>query len=211
MKNKVAVISLVILIILALGGSYYLYQRLAPGAEQGTSAATSSTPSPTASAAPSPSASSDASAAPTEDAQTQNAPDFTVYDEKGNQVSLSSFTGKPVVVNFWASWCPPCKAELPYFQSAYEKYGKDIRFLMVNLTGDGNDTKEDAQTLITQSGYSFPVYYDTDNAAAIAYSIRSIPMSCFITADGKIQSTHTGGMSQEMLETQIQALLTADK
>ena len=70
------------------------------------------------------------------------APDFVVYDAEGNEVKLSDFIGKKVILNFWASWCPPCMAELIYFEKKYQEYGDQIQFLMVNLTS--NDTKEEA-------------------------------------------------------------------
>ena len=61
------------------------------------------------------------------------APDFAVLNASGKQVELSDYFGKPIVVNLWATWCPPCKAELPYFDNAYNRYGQ-VQFLMVNLT-----------------------------------------------------------------------------
>ena len=68
-----------------------------------------------------------------EPAELTKAFDFTVYDEEGNAVKLSDFEGKPVVLNFWASWCGPCKSEMPDFEEAYGEYGEEIQFLMVNI------------------------------------------------------------------------------
>ncbi|MBQ4347432.1 MAG: TlpA family protein disulfide reductase, partial [Firmicutes bacterium] len=87
------------------------------------------------------------------------APDFTVYDSEGNAVMLSDFIGKPIVLNFWASWCGPCKMEMPEFNEAYAELGEDIQFLMVNVT-TGRETQESASAFIEENGYSFPVFYD---------------------------------------------------
>lgn len=81
---------------------------------------------------------------------------------------------------------------------------------MVDLTGDDGDNKKDAQKLISEHGYNFPVYYDDDNDATMRYSIQSIPLSCFITADGSIQNTHIGAISKEDLTSEIEALLSVD-
>ena len=94
-------------------------------------------------------------------------PDFTVMDASGKEVKLSDFRGKPTVVNFWASWCGPCKSEMPDFDAVYQEMGDEIHFLMVNMTDGGQETLAGAQKFIADSGYTFPVYYDTQYSAAI--------------------------------------------
>ena len=89
------------------------------------------------------------------------APDFTVYDFQGNEVSLSDFRGKPVVLNFWASWCGPCKREMPDFESIYQELGEDVEFMMVNVTDGSRETRDSAAEFIAGEGYTFPVYYDS--------------------------------------------------
>ena len=81
------------------------------------------------------------------------APDFIVYDSEGNEVALSDFLGQPVVLNFWASWCGPCKSEMPDFQEVYEEYGEEVQFLMVNLTDGSQETVESASDYIANNGY----------------------------------------------------------
>ncbi|MCI6589089.1 MAG: redoxin domain-containing protein, partial [Clostridiales bacterium] len=103
------------------------------------------------------------------------APDFTCYDDAGNAVALSDMRGKPVVVNFFASWCGPCKMEMPYFDECYAKYGDRVTFMMVNLCAFSNDTKENGKQMVESGGWTFPVYFDTDGEAATTYAIRAMP------------------------------------
>ncbi len=113
------------------------------------------------------------------------AADFTVVDIDEVPTTLSSKEGKPVVVNFWASWCSPCKAELPDFEQAYLDYGDDVEFMIVNLT-NVSETVEKASEYINSQGYTFPVYYDVDQIANDAYGITSIPTTLFIDSEGYI-------------------------
>ena len=135
----------------------------------------------------------------------QMAPDITVYDPQGKPVKLSDMRGKPVVLNVWASWCGPCKQEMPGFQSAYEKYGSRLQFMMVNLTGQ--DKLEDAKALLAQTGYTFPVYYDTDNSAAMAYNTGSIPATFFVNKEGKLVTYAIGAITESVLEQGISMIM----
>ena len=135
------------------------------------------------------------------------APDFTFYDIDGNAFKLSDLRGEPVVLNFWASWCGPCKAEMPDFEEAFRTYGEEIRFLMVNLTDGTSETVEKASAYIAQQGYTFPVYYDIAMEGAAAYSVYAIPVTYFIDAEGSVRAFNEGMISAEMLESNIAALL----
>lgn len=114
------------------------------------------------------------------------APDITVYDVEGNAYKLSSFFGKPIVLNFWASWCNPCKDEMPGFQKIYNEYEGDIQFLMVNLTDESRETVKKASEFIKDAGYTFPVYYDTDQDGLNTYGVFTIPATFFIDAKGHL-------------------------
>ena len=144
--------------------------------------------------------------APTDPTDTVHyAPDFTVYNEKGEAVKLSDFLGKPVVLNFWASWCPPCKAEMPDFDKKFEKYGDQVQFLMVNITsGDDFDT---AKNYIDQQGYDFPVFYDHTGEAAYLYGVQSIPVTYFIGVDGQMVAYIPQMATAQQLQTGIDMIL----
>ena len=131
------------------------------------------------------------------------APDFTVYDGEGNAVNLSDFVGKPVILNFWASWCGPCQMEMPDFDEAYAAYGENIHFLMVNMTDGSQETLETAKAFIEESGYAFPVYYDTEMDGAMTYGVTSLPCTFFINAEGHAITYATGMIDGETLELGI--------
>lgn len=135
------------------------------------------------------------------------APDFTVVDYSGKQTTLSEKVGKPVVINFWASWCGPCKSEFPAFENAYQNYGNDVEFMMINLTDGYQETVSSAKSYIDDQGYTFPVYYDTTMSAANTYSVFSIPRTLFIDKEGNIVENRTGALSEETLEQNIENLL----
>ena len=127
------------------------------------------------------------------------APDFTVYDADGNEVHLTDFVGKPIVLNFWASWCGPCKMEMPDFNEKYLELGEEVQFLMINMTDGSRETVAIASEFIKESGYSFPVFYDTKMDAANTYGAYSLPMTFFIDADGYPVARATGAIDGETL------------
>lgn len=134
---------------------------------------------------------------------TTTAPDFTVYDIDGNEIHLSDSFGKPIIVNFWASWCGPCKMEMPDFDEAYEQYKDDIIFMMVNMTDGSRETLETASSFIADSEYSFPVYYDTKYSAAITYSVSSLPTTYFLNEKGELVAHAKGAIDAATLQQGI--------
>lgn len=131
------------------------------------------------------------------------APDFTVYDKDGNALKLSEFQGKPVVLNFWASWCPPCKNEMPDFNEKYLEYKDEIHFVMVNLTDGQQETKESAEKFLATTDYTFPVYFDSDLSATYTYGIYSVPQTFFIDAEGVLVTGAQGAISGDILQKGI--------
>ena len=141
------------------------------------------------------------------EAQGSEAPDFTVYDLEGNAHKLSDFRGKPVLLNFWASWCGPCQMEMPDFQKFYESHGDKVNFVIVNLTDGQQETVESASAFIEEKGYTFPVYYDTDIDAAVKYGVSAVPVSYFIDAEGYFVAWAQGALTADMLQQGMDMLL----
>lgn len=136
--------------------------------------------------------------------QRQLAPDFTVFDAEGNPVSLSDFKGKPVVANFWATWCGPCKQEMPAFEKLYKEYGDEVVFLMVNLP-DG-ETTESVLEFVKSNGYTFPVFFDSENDASVTYGIRSIPATLFVDSEGYVFAGYAGALSEDIIREHIEGI-----
>ena len=135
------------------------------------------------------------------------APDFTVYDAEGNAVQLSAFIGKPIVLNFWASWCGPCQHEMPDFHEKYLELGGEVQFLMVNMTDGSRETQESASAFIAEQGYTFPVFYDIDSDAAATYGAYSLPTTYFIDAEGHAIAQAKGAIDAETLQKGIDTIL----
>ena len=136
------------------------------------------------------------------------APDFTVYNADGSTATLREKQGKPVFINFWATWCPPCRSELADINKAYETYGDNIEFMMVDLTdGYNGEDQPTVEAFVAENGYSFPVYFDLDAGAAVAYGVRSIPTTVLVGSDGTLLHTQMGAMSESQIEQLMQSLL----
>ena len=144
----------------------------------------------------------------TEAAQaTEAVKDLTVYDLEGNAHSLSDFRGKPVILNFWATWCGYCKMEMPDFEEAYQKYGEEIHFLMINVTDGVQETVEKASDYVAEQGYTFPVFYDTDQAAMLNYNLSGLPVTYLLDEEGQIVAWQQGMLTASTLQSGIDMLL----
>ena len=129
-------------------------------------------------------------------------PDFTVLDYEGNEVKLSDYVGKPIVLNFWATWCVYCKMEMPDFDKAYKEY-PDVLFLMVNATDGQYETVDTAKKYVEDEGYSFTVLFDTKGEAERAYNVTGWPTTFFINAKGELVAYASGALPFETLQQGI--------
>ncbi|MDD4689461.1 MAG: TlpA disulfide reductase family protein [Eubacteriales bacterium] len=139
--------------------------------------------------------------------QLQIAPDFQVLNNDGKTVTLKEHFGKPIVINFWATWCAPCRTEMPEFNKIYGEYKDEVTFMMVNLTDGQRDTVAKVKDFIKKSGYTFPIYYDTEYYAAYAYGVNSVPMSIFINSNGEIVDYYLGTLSEQKLRMYIDKII----
>ena len=139
----------------------------------------------------------------TQNGERQAAPDFTVTDAQGSPVKLADMRGKPVVLNFWATWCGYCVDEMPEFAKAHRELGDEVQFMMVNL----RESVETGMQYVRGQSYSFPVYFDAQGNAAAAYGVRGIPATFFIDGDGNIVSNTAGALDEAALRRGIEELL----
>ena len=188
MKNNKILIVLAAVLVVLLAAAFILYGKLTETMERNNLAVQETT---------------ETASVNNEETELTLAPDFIMTDKDGNEVSLSDFRGKPVVLNFWASWCGPCKSEMPEFEEAYKTYGDNVHFLMVNLTDGVQETVETAQSFIDSVGYTFPVYFDTQYGGAMNYGVSSIPVTFFLDAEGHAVAQAVGAMDAATLQTGI--------
>lgn len=135
------------------------------------------------------------------------APDFRLTLLGGGEIALSDLRGKVVIVNLWASWCPPCRAEMPALQEVYEaNRDRGLEILAVNTTYQ--DSEAAAARFVQEYGLTFPVPLDQTGEVSRSYLLRALPTSFFIDRDGVIRSVVIGGpMSKTTIQTTVEALL----
>lgn len=141
---------------------------------------------------------------PSVDASSEKAIDFTLKDLDGKNVSLSDYKGKNVYLNFFATWCPPCKSEMPDIEKIYQKYkDRDLVVLAVDL-GEDKDTVKD---FIEKNKFNFKVVLDSGQTVGQQYSTNAIPVSIFIDKKGNIAAKRVGAMTIEDMELNVKMLI----
>lgn len=130
------------------------------------------------------------------------APDFTLTALDGSQVNVSALRGKPVVLNYWATWCPPCREEMPLFNMTSARYDGKVVFLAVDADEDPALVKEFADTM----GIRFQILLDPGGTVNDLYFIRSYPHTFFIDAQGVVRSQRVGQLTQDMLDQYLKTI-----
>ena len=135
------------------------------------------------------------------------APDFTLTTLEGESVTLSELRGKAVVVNVWASWCGPCRAEMPALEAVYQEYsGENFVLLAVNATSQ--DNLNNAVDFVAELGLTFPILIDEAGEVGRLYHVDALPSTFFIRPDGTIEEVVIGGpMAEALLRTRVETLL----
>lgn len=135
------------------------------------------------------------------------APDFTLPTLDGTKITLASFRGHPVILNFWASWCPPCLAEIPEFMAVYESYREQgLVILAVNTTFQ--DSRTEAEDFIRELNVPFPVLVDeVGDVTSKAYKLRGLPMTIFIDRDGIARHIQIGVLNQAIINWYLLEIL----
>ncbi len=188
MKNSVKWIALALSLIVVIGGAAVLYNNLAEDYKGESLEQTEDNEKHSNKKRP-----------------IMNAPDFTVLDSEGNKVALSDYLGKPIVVNFWATWCHYCKEEMPDFNKAYKEY-PDVQFVMVNATDGVGETIEKAKQYVEQNGYEFDIFFDTEYEAMMMYVVTGLPATFFIDKEGNIVTKANGMIDYETLQSGIKLI-----
>lgn len=135
------------------------------------------------------------------------APDFELIDADGVPRRLSDFRGQPVLLNFWASWCSPCKAEMPAMERIYQQY-QTQGFVILAVNSTHQDNPANALGFASQLGLTFPILMDTNGDASRLYEVRALPSSFFIAENGRIEEVVIGGpMAEALLKIRVQQLL----
>lgn len=132
-------------------------------------------------------------------------PPFSLPSFPDNKpISLADYQGKPLLINFWASWCPPCQAETPDLVKAYAKYGDKVQFIGVDLISQ--DTLPNVTAFLQKYGIKYPIALDTKGAVSEQYQVMGIPTSIFVNRQGIIVERYDGGITPQILEGTLQRI-----
>lgn len=134
--------------------------------------------------------------------------DFTLKDQYGNEHTLSKYRGKTIFLNFWGTWCPPCRGEMPYIEELYNEYGKDNNDIIIlgvaapNLGREGSE--EEIVNFLSENNYTFPVVMDFGGELVYKYGIGGFPTTFIINEDGEVVNKIVGAMDKENMKMMIE-------
>ena len=134
--------------------------------------------------------------------------DFTLKDQYGNEHTLSKYRGKTIFLNFWGTWCPPCRGEMPYIEELYNEYGKNNNYIIIlgvaapNLGREGSE--EEIVNFLSENNYTFPVVMDFGGELVYKYDIRAFPTTFIINDNGEIVHKIVGAMDKENMKMMIE-------
>ena len=141
------------------------------------------------------------------------APDFSLTDQYGNTHTLSDYKGKTVFLNFWATWCPPCKGEMPEIQEIYEYYGENgSEVVVLGIASPDYGREKDEETVaafLEENGYSFPVVMDTGGLYAYTYGVNAYPTTFMIDKEGNVYGYVAGQLTREIMESIIEQTINS--
>lgn len=131
--------------------------------------------------------------------------DAKFVNEDNQEEKLSDYLGKPIVVNVWASWCKPCRAEMPEFEKVY-KEEKDVVFLFINQTDGKSETKDTAKEFIANEKLDIPIKFDINNEMKYKFIVKALPTTYFIDKKGNVQGEAAGRITEKTLKEQIEEI-----
>jgi len=203
--HKITFFAILLLTMAFLAACSKATPTAAPATEEAPSiAATVVIASPTPAPSPTPAAEKQEGDSGSQDKEKPMAYDFTAKDLlTGETFSLSDYRGKIVFLNFWGSWCPPCRMEMPGFQKIYEQYGDDVVIIGVGINDSAGNLIEFAKSI----GVTYPIVHDRTSEIARHYRIRSLPTTYRIDQEGRIQGVAVGALNEEQLVKAIEELL----
>lgn len=129
-------------------------------------------------------------------------PDFFIVPESGKTTRLSDLRGKPVLINFWNTWCPPCREEMPGLDRLYREYADQTEFIFINILA-GEKSVRDVTSFLADNGYSIPVYLDRQGEVAGIYGVSSIPATVVLDSDGEVVYAAAGSISYDQAKSLI--------
>ena len=134
--------------------------------------------------------------------------DATVYTADGEPASLTQIAdGKPLVMNFWATWCPYCVQEMDDYQQIVDEYGDQVSFAFIDVADGQRETVEDGSSWLKEQGYRLPDFYDTDLSATRTFGATNLPTTVIVTSDGEVKSVKAGAIDPALMRGTLSGLL----